>query len=367
MRYNNPYLRKSAAAGTPLNPGSATKTDQQKVLPAQQPQQTNAKTLPQNANKTKPVASTQATGTTTGKNTVQPQVTGTTTTNAGKNAVQSQGTTGATGSSSAQLQGTTSSPVQSQGTPGNSTVQQQGTTVKANPPSSEYTNTESWEQLEQKQTADEEASYNRSPEDIKNDLADKGFVVGQQGNVMDPNTKEVLGQVDPSGNLVDDHGNTIDVEKIKSPAETKRQEDASNAAKSGQYDTNIAGWYTDFKFEDPSSWIPRVLAGLLGAIVGGTLTDNPLGAVVGGALGWGAGGGVQKNWTQLFGSDAEKQALAAQQQRSALYQKYSDAIKTFKGLGPKSPHYEQTKQNLREMQRQLHQLKHSEFADKKYA
>ena len=66
-----------------------------------------------------------------------------------------------------------------------------------------------------------------------------------------------------------------------------------------KYDTNWKNWFGNVKFEDPSTWIPRLLTAILMMSVVGAFSNNGTAAFSSAPLGWGLGGAVQNNWNNI--------------------------------------------------------------------
>ena len=66
-----------------------------------------------------------------------------------------------------------------------------------------------------------------------------------------------------------------------------------------KYDTDWKNWFGNVKFDDPSSWIPRLLSALLATAIVGGITGNGWAAAGAAPLGWGLGGAVQSNWNNI--------------------------------------------------------------------
>lgn len=190
--------------------------------------------------------------------------------------------------------------------------------------------TPSAQQLQAQST--EDPDYPEMPEDqVPEDIAtaekasapfntaatwtEAGYKVDNDGNIFDGD--ELIGTIDENGAAR--IGNAIKSVEMspEEHKEQKRQKAAENGAKNPKYNTDIKAWYTDFNFEDPSSWIPRLLAGLLGATLGGTLFKSPLGAVLGGVAGWGLGGGAASNWDTLFSTEEQRAQKALAESAAA--------------------------------------------------
>lgn len=167
----------------------------------------------------------------------------------------------------------------------------------------------------------------------KQELTDKGYTVGDDNTVYNKDGI-AIGTIDDTGAFTGPNGEGLefiaDAEKagVAYHKEQQRQKAAEIAAKNPKYNTDIKAWYTDFNFEDPSSWIPRLLAGLLGATLGGVLSKNPLGAVLGGVAGWGLGGGAASNWDTLFSTEEQRtQKAAATAEQQAKKQDFDHKVK----------------------------------------
>ena len=66
-----------------------------------------------------------------------------------------------------------------------------------------------------------------------------------------------------------------------------------------KYDTNWKNWFGNVKFDDPATWIPRLLTSLLMMSVVGGFSGNGWAAMGAAPLGWGLGGAIQSNWDNI--------------------------------------------------------------------
>lgn len=66
-----------------------------------------------------------------------------------------------------------------------------------------------------------------------------------------------------------------------------------------KYDTNWKNWFGNVKFDDPDTWIPRLLTSLLMMSVVGGFSGNGWAAMGAAPLGWGLGGAIQSNWDNI--------------------------------------------------------------------